>query len=148
MISIEKTIEKWKYVISMLGINPKYYEKIALYSEQHMMIESQSSINGISFSNNSTLHLALKTLSKIENLDNVIISTERYDTVCQSLTYDYDTVILPNFIDICNHDIVEALSKDLNQLIFEGKTININILFNKIDRVEKDFSILHNYKIS
>jgi hypothetical protein len=111
------------------------------------MLETER-LHNVSFTE-TTLPYALKVLSKIENLDKVIIIDTKQMNYCHAVIFKREELEMPNFKDYCENIMVSSIANVINDVLKSTENINIYMLFNfdiKFDDEETSKLLtFHNY---
>jgi hypothetical protein len=147
MKNTEELISRWKPIIETLNVEERHVEKLATYAQQHSMLEIER-LHNVSFTE-TTLPYALKVLSKIENLDKVIIIDTKQMNYCHAVIFKREELEMPNFKDYCENIMVSSIANVINDVLKSTENINIYMLFNfdiKFDDEETSKLLtFHNY---
>lgn len=144
----------WKIILDKMGFNEKSHDKLLSYIETHMNYENNIYLSTLKNPiGGTTLPLALKTLSKLDNLDNINfintfskkINNKDYHTGTYRLSINYEDTDLKQIPDLemfLSSDFCEKSIEFFNKI---DNYIYIHILFSDITQDNKIFNISHRY---
>jgi hypothetical protein len=144
-------IKKYDELLESMGFKEKDFEKLNKYIHNHTTHEINESLSTVGQKNETTLHLALMTLLKVNDLDKIVVLDGPHISEAHNIEIkifeDINGDLPKNIVeDILNHDMVEQTVNMINEKTKCGD-FNVFILFNNKWLDEKGcFHVNHRYK--
>lgn len=144
----------WKIILNEMGFNEKHYNKLLSYIETHTNYENNIYLSTIKNPiGGTTLPLALKTLSKLDNFDNINfintfskkINNKNYQTGTYRLNMNYEDIDLKQIPDLEMFLSSDFCEKSIEFFNKKENNMYIYILFSEITQDNKIFNISHRY---
>ena len=135
--------EKWLEMIPEfeLDIDERYYEKIADYLDIHSDFEVINKITP----DNSTIHLAVRTLSKL-NLDKIEFIKLCDEVKTNVVNFDFRELSGNDISEHINSVVVNEISKMLDEILKTSK-LKIFMLFSQISEDSGKLMVFNRFYI-
>lgn len=147
----EEYLQRWEPILTKLGVNSEFHIKLALYAEQHREKNSSNLETDPKSYQANSLSYALAVLSKIKDLNKVMIVNSLEGSVgihAQKILKENDI----NADKFDDHFMIYDLVNTFNSFIDDDKIICVQFLFNTIQIISEpsyktQVTCLHNYMI-